>query len=207
MKKNVWYSITLIIIVATSATIGTYAYFTAERTTSASKFVAGTMDLDVSANGNRLEPFVIENIGNSSTISGSKTWTIKNTGSLPGRLLVGLQNLSNLENGCNDQEKKADPTCEEATKKGNLGDVIILKMSVDNEEKVSSSLSASTADKVKTDWENLAPMILQAGEEKQITAYWEADGNSYGNEIQSDSVQFDVNFRLVQVINNSSQTN
>lgn len=207
MKKNVWYSISLIIIVATSATIGTYAYFTAERTTSASKFVAGTMDLDVSSNGNRLEPFVIENIGNSSTISGSKTWTIKNTGSLPGRLLVSLQNLSNLENGCNDQEKKADPTCEDPSKKGNLGDVIVLKMSVDNKEMASSTLSSASSDRLKSEWEGLDPIILQAGEEKQITAYWEADGSSYGNEIQSDSVQFDVNFRLVQTVNNSSQNN
>ena len=202
MNKKIWYSISLIIIVASSASIGTYSYFTADRTTSANKFVAGTLDLNVSANGNKLEPFVVENIGNNPTISGSKVWTVKNTGTLPGRLLINLQNLSNLENGCNDQEKLADPSCEEANKSGNLGKVIILKMSLDGQEKTSSTLDNENFTKTGTDWGKLSPIILQPGEEKEVSAYWAANPGSYGNEIQSDSVQFDISFRLVQSLNN-----
>jgi len=84
MNKKVWYSVLLIAIVAAGAIIGTYAYFTATRTTSVNRFAAGTLDLDVAANGNKLEPFVIENMGDNANISGSKTWTVKNTGSHPG---------------------------------------------------------------------------------------------------------------------------
>ncbi len=204
MNKNVWYSLALIIIVAVGATIGTYSYFTAERTTSANKFVAGTLDLDISANGNRLEPFVVENIGNNPTISGSKTWVVKNTGSLPGRLLVNLQNLSNLENGCNDQEKLADPTCESLGKEGNLGKVVVLKVSLDNQEVSRSTLSSEDFNKIGSAWESLPPVILAPGEERTLSADWLAEGNSYGNEIQSDSVQFDINFRLLQILTSPS---
>jgi len=198
MNKNVLYSVILIAIVAIGASIGTYSYFTANRTTNANKFVAGTLDLDVSANGSVLEPFVVENIGNSPTISGSKTWTVKNTGSLPGRLLIGLQNLSNLENGCNDQEKLADPTCEDLNKEGNLGSAINLKISLDGQEVAGSTLSGQNGAVIGTAWDGLTPVILQPGEERQVAAYWETDGSSYGNEIQGDSVNFDLNFRLVQ---------
>jgi len=200
MNKKIWYSISLIMIVATGASIGTYSYFTADRTTSANKFVVGTMDLDISANGNKLEPFVVENIGSDPNISGTKTWTIKNTGSLPGRLLLSLKNLSNLENGCNDQEKLADPTCDEPNKEGDLGKAVILKMSLDGQEKAESNLATANADKIGTAWANSEAVILQPGEEKQLSADWSADINSYGNEIQSDSVQFDIDFRLIQLV-------
>lgn len=207
MNKKVLYSIAMIAVVAALAAGGTYAYFTATRTTSANRFAAGTLDLDVAANGNKLEPFVIENMGNNANISGTKTWTIKNTGSLPGRLLVRLQNVVNTENGCNDQEKTADPTCEEAGKQGNLGGVITLKVALDGEDKVQSTLATDQQTKIGTDWSALEPIVLQPNEERTITAYWAADENAYGNEIQGDDAQFDVNFRLIQLINGQAPSN
>ncbi len=207
MNKKVWYSIALIAIVAIGAIAGTYAYFTATRTTSANRFAAGTLDLNVASNGNALEPFVIENMGNNANISGTKTWTIKNTGSLPGRLLVRLQNVVNTENGCNDQEKAADPTCEQPGKEGNLGNVVTLKVALDGQDKVASTLATDQQTKIGTDWAALEPIVLQAGEERTITTHWAADENSYGNEVQGDGVQFDMNFRLIQLINGEAPSN
>lgn len=207
MNKKVWYSILLIVIVAGGAIAGTYAYFTATRTTSANRFTAGTLDLDVAANGNQLEPFVIENMGDNANISGSKTWTVKNTGSLPGRLLLRLQNVVNEENGCNDQEKAADPTCEDVGKEGNLGDVVTLKIALDGVDQVSSNLQTAQQAKIGSDWMLLDPIILAPNETREVTAYWSADENSYGNEIQSDDVQFDVNFRLIQQIDGAAPAN
>jgi predicted ribosomally synthesized peptide with SipW-like signal peptide len=207
MNTKVGYSIAAIVVVGSLAAGGTYAYFTATRTTSANRFAAGTLDLDVAANGNKLEPFVIENLGDNANISGTKTWTIKNTGSLPGRLLVRLQNVINTENGCNDQEKAADPTCEAPGKQGDLGNVITLNVALDGTDLVSSTLATNQQSKVGTDWSALPFIILQAGEERTVTAHWAADENSYGNEIQGDDVQFDMNFRLIQQINGAAPEN
>lgn len=207
MNKKIWYSVSLIALVVVLAGAGTYAYFTATRTTSANRFAAGTLDLDVAANGNKLEPFVIENMGDNANISGTKTWTIKNTGSLPGRLLVRLQNVVNTENGCNDQEKVADVTCEELNDEGELGNAVSLKIALDGQDQVESTLATDQMTKIGTDWSALEPIVLKAGEEREITVYWAADEKSYGNEIQSDDVQFDVNFRLIQLINGEAPAN
>lgn len=207
MNKKIWYSVSLIALVIGLAGAGTYAYFTATRTTSANRFTAGTLDLDVAANGNKLEPFIIENMGDNANISGTKTWTIKNTGTLPGRLLLRLQNVINTENGCNDQEKVADPTCEEPGDEGELGNAVLLKVALDGVDQVQSTLATDQMTKVGSDWVALPEIVLQADEERTVTVHWAADENSYGNEIQSDDVQFDVNFRLIQLINGETPSN
>lgn len=206
MNKKVLYSILLISAVACLCIAGTYAYFIATRTTSANKFASGTLDLDVAANGNKLEPFVIENMGANANISGTKTWTVKNTGSLPGRMFVRLQNVANTENGCNDQEKTAEPACE-ANNEGELGGVITLKIALDGTDKASSTLATSQQSNIGAAWSALPEVILQANEQRTITAHWATDENAYGNEIQGDETQFDVNFRLVQLINGQYPNN
>ena len=207
MNKKVWYSIVMIVIVAGLAIAGTYAYFTATRTTSANRFTAGTLDLDVIANGNKLEPFVIENMGDNANISGEKTWTIKNTGTLPGRLLVRLQNVVNTENDCNDQEVAAEPNCGIEGDEGDLGAAITLNIALDGVDQVQSTLATDQEAKIGTDWGVLPEIVLAAGEERAVKAYWAADEASYGNEIQSDDTQFDVNFRLIQLINGEAPAN
>lgn len=201
MNKKVLYSFAMIIIVASLAVSGTYAYFTADRTTSANRFSAGTLDLDISSDDGKLEPFVIDNIGSSATISGEKTWTVKNTGSLPGKLLVRLENVVNNENGCNDQEKKAEPNCGLEGDEGDLGSIITLKIALDGVDMIETNLTNNEDDALDSKWDLLEDVVLEADEEKEITVSWLADESSYGNEIQSDDIQFDVNFRLVQLVN------
>lgn len=197
MNKKLMSSFVLIAIVICAAGAGTYAYFTAKRTTSANKFVTGTLDLDVSSNGSKLEPFVVENIGETGFISGTKTWTVKNTGSLPGRLLIGLQNVVNTDNDCNDQEKNTEPACE-ADDSGELGGVVVLNVSVDGVDIASSSLATANMADLGNKWASAAPIIIPTGGEKTVVAYWSAEEEAYGNEIQSDSITFDLDFRLVQ---------
>lgn len=199
INKKVLLSIGLIAVTLTAAGAATFAYFTATRTTSQNQFVAGTLDLDVSANGNKLEPFVVTNMGTTGVIGGEKTWTVKNTGSLPGRLLVRLQNVVNKDNGCNDQEAAVEPNCT-ADDLGELGGVINLQVGLDGVDKVSSTLATDQQSKVGTDWAALTPIILAAGETRTVTVHWSTGENGYGNEVQSDSVAFDANFRLIQNI-------
>ena len=204
--KKIILSFLIIVVVAGGAIGATYAYFTAQRTTSTNKFTTGTLDLDVASNGVKVEPFVIDNIGENGDISGTKTWTVKNTGSLPGKLLVKLNNVVNKENGCNDPEKEAEPNCAD-DEAGELGNVITAKVAFDGIDKVSSTLATNHQTKIGEDWNALSPIVLQPGESKNITIHWATTENQYGNEIQSDSVQFDVNFRLIQQISGPTPTN
>ena len=205
-KKKIWVSLGLIILVGGGAIAATTAYFTAQRTASTNKFTAGTLDMNVQSNGTVNEPFVIENMGDNANISGTKTWTVKNTGTLPGRLLIRLQNVSNKENGCNDQEEAIEPACAADTE-GELGGVINLNVALDGDDKVSSTLATANQSKIGEDWNALTPIVLAANEERTITAHWVTPETAYGNEIQSDSVDFDMNFRLIQLINGPTPVN
>lgn len=204
-KKNIFISIGIITAVVIGGA-GTFAYLSARRIVQGSKATVGTIDLDVTANGNQLEPFIIENMGENANISGTKTWTIKNTGTLPGRFLFRLQNLSNKDNGCNDQEKDIEPACE-ANDEGELGNLMDLKIAVDGVQKASSTLATANQSAIGQAWNALAPIILAPNETKSITASWAVDESAYGNEIQSDSVGFNADFRLIQLINGPTPSN
>jgi len=205
-KKRLLLSLLVILIVGGGAIAGTFAFFTARRTVSQSKFTAGTLDLDVKSNNVALEPFVIDNIGENGDISGAKTWTVTNTGTLPGRLLVRLQNVENKENGCNDQEKATEPNCE-ADDLGEMGGVITLNVALNGTDVVSSTLATDQQSKIGLDWNALTPVIVQPGESVTVGAHWDTPESAYGNEIQSDSVGFNMDFRLIQQISGPTPTN
>lgn len=208
MKSNKKLLISVLVIAVTTLVAGaaTFAFFSARRTASTNKFAVGTLDLNVNSGGTDNEPFVIENMGENGNLSGSKSWTVKNTGTLPGRLLFRIQNLTNDENGCNDPEIEAEPNCANDNL-GELGALITLHVSLDGTEQVSSTLATDQEAKIGQDWNALTPIILQPGEERTLTLNWALDENAYGNEIQSDSVSFDANFRLIQQIAGPSPTN
>lgn len=199
-NKKLVLSILLVLLAVGGAMAGTFAFFTAQRTTTANRFAAGTLDLNVASNNVVNEPFVIENLGATGDISGTKTWTVRNTGTLPGRFLLRLQNVNNQENDCNDQEEAAEPTCDADTM-GELGGVVNLKVKLDGVDVVDSFLTNAKQSELGQDWKALTPVVLQANEERTVTAYWDVDEDEYGNEIQSDSVDFNMNFRLIQLVN------
>lgn len=207
-KKNVWISLMLITLIGGGAAVGTFAYFTAQRTAAVNKFQVGTLDMSVTGNNSVAnEPFVVENIGENGNISGTKTWTVKNIGSLPGRLQVRLNNVVNEENGCNDQEKVVEPNCDDPAKEGDLGPVINAIVALDGVDKVSSTLATNQQSKIGDDWNALDPVIIPAGGQKTVTIHWATPETAYGNEIQSDSVKFDTGFRLIQLINGPTPAN
>ena len=143
------------------------------------------------------QPFVLENLGDDANISGTKTYTIKNTGTLPGRLMLRLQNVANLENGCNDPETADEPNCANDTE-GELGALINLQIARDGTNVVNSTLATANVGKVGNDWAGLTPIILQPDETTDVTLSWNLGRDEYGNNVQSDSVGFDANFRLIQ---------
>ena len=205
-KKRVFLGILLIALVSVALWRGTLAFLSARRTTASNRFSMGTLDLNVTTNGSVAEPFVIDNLGENGNISGSKAWKVKNTGTLPGKLLVRLQNVVNKDNGCNDPERETETACD-SDDDGELGAKVLLKVTLDGTELVSSTLATANEAKVGTDWNALSQIVLQPGEERTLGMNWAADENSYGNEVQSDSVTFDTNIRLIQNIAGPTPTN
>ncbi|MFH2019300.1 MAG: hypothetical protein ABII80_01670, partial [bacterium] len=178
-NKKLFVSILAMTGVAIGAGIGTAAFLSARRTTSVNRFEAGTLDLDVVSNGEAVAPFVIENLGETGDISGEKTWTITNTGTLPGRLLVRIKNLVNQENGCNDQEAEAEPACTADTV-GELGSKITLKLNLDGSDQtalngtdvVSSFLADADVGNIGSAWKALPTITLQPNDVVTVQAHW-----------------------------------
>ena len=207
--KKPWVSIVLILLAVVGGIAGTFAYFTATRTAQTNQFTSGTLNLSVTGGNNVAnEPFVIENMGANANISGTKTWTITNTGTLAGRLLFRITNLTNLENGCNDQEKGIEPNCDQNTA-GELGGVITLKVDLGNQtDVVQSTLATANMLTIGDNWnDTVTPVIMQPNETRTITAHWAKTESQYGNEIQSDSLSFDSVFQLIQIINGPTPAN
>lgn len=203
MNKKVLFSISLIAIVAVGAAAGTFAFFTATRTIQEAGFITGTLDLDVRSGEVPLESFLLENLGGDYTMSGSKEWVVRNTGTIPGRLFVRLENIQNINNGCNDPKMIARGSetieaCEEEL--GMLGQYITLVLELDGEEMARSTLATADIDSIRDQWQALIPVIFQSEEERVLRASWSADPTEYGNEIQSDEVRFDIRFNFTQLL-------
>ncbi len=140
----------------------------------------------------------LDNLGVNGNFSGRKTWLVRNNQNQSGRLLLGLSDLINLENGCNDQEKSVDKNCQKLKDKGELGGKIKLVIALDGIDKVSSYLLENQQNKISKDWNKLPAVVIRPHQSRLVTAYWSVGENDYGNEIQGDSVEFNLNFRMVK---------
>jgi hypothetical protein len=207
-NKKILISVLLIALVGIGSYSAISAFFSARQTVTDSTFTVGTLDMSVTGDNNVAnEPFVVSNIGASGGISGGKTWTIRNTGSLPGRLFFRLQNVVNAENGCNVPEQQTEPACA-ADNLGEMGAVLQTVISLDGNPVITGkTLSTADAATYGPAWSALDNVIIDAGASKTVRLAWSADENAYGNEIQSDSVGFNADFRLVQLITGPTPTN
>ena len=200
MKKKILISLIVIAGVGTAGFAATRAFFNARVQSTDSTFTVGTLDLSVNDAQEAVDNFVVSGIGASGDISGGKTWTVKNIGSLPGKLYFSLANLANQENGCNRAEKATETACE-SDEIGELGGVVAVNVAVDGTTMVQSNLADASQDGYATQWNAQPEVIIPAGGSVDVTMNWNAGQNDYGNEIQSDSLTFDTVFDLVQLVN------
>ena len=141
------------------------------------------------------------NIGADGTVSGGKTWTINNTGSLPGELAFKVVDLRNYDNGCNEPERLVDTTCDTpGLGQGELGNAISTVVKVGDTTVVNSNLATANQATYQTQWDAAQKVVIPAGGSTTVTMDWATDPASYGNEVQSDSLDFDIQFDLTQVI-------
>lgn len=210
MKRKILLSAFLIALVGGGGYAASQALFTDTETGTDSSFTVGTLDMDIDGNNGdptAFDNFEVTNIGADGTVSGGKTWTINNTGSLPGNLSFSLADLTNTENGCNEPEALADASCG-PTDPGELGDAMSVTVELDPDgtgpqaatSVVTSNLATANQSEYATQWAaNAGTVEIPAGGSVTVTMNWATDPASYGNEIQSDSLGFDVSFVLEQV--------
>jgi predicted ribosomally synthesized peptide with SipW-like signal peptide len=198
MKSKIYVSLVIIALVGGLGYAATQAFFTARETSTDSKFTVGTLDLSVNDQKDVVDPFIVSGIGASGNISGGKEWTVKNIGTLPGRLFFSLENLKNQENDCNKPEKQTEAECE-ANEDGELGSVITAKVSVDGTEYVSSTLETANQAVFGDTWKTKPNVVIPAGGQATIRMEWNTPQEAYDNRIQSDSLSFDAHFDLEQL--------
>ncbi len=208
MNKKLIYSLTLVIIIIVAATLGTLAFFTATQTIEQSTFVAGTLDLDVKSGSIKNDSINVLNIGDLGLINGDKSWELVNTGNLIGRLYIDLENVKNINRGCNGPKMIARgyndtddileiEKCNEEP--GRLGEYIVLTFYINDEELITTNLTSDQKDLFKEDWQKIDPIILLPNEKMIFTINWSAE--SINNEVQNDELRFDIKFHLTQDLN------
>jgi hypothetical protein len=198
--KKILFSLVIIGVISSVSFFVTRAYFSDKKTALGNTFSVGTLNLQVGdSNNSNAEPFSIAAVGTGET-GGTKVWNVKNTGSLPGQFSAVFDNLINYENGCNDAEKTIDTTCDNPGKHfGELGKYIKATFYLNDVKKVETILTEDAAVNITNLWTSLnPPLVLEPGEEQQLRMDWQLDPN-YNNEIQSDSLTFDINFNLKQI--------
>ncbi len=191
----------------------TAALFTDTETNTANVFTAGTLNMTVGgADGTAFDSFSISNIGANGTVSGGKEWTITNTGSVPGNLAFKLNDLINYENGCNEPEALVDTTCADpGAGEGELGGAISVTVDLDTNGDgvydqtgvVTSDLATANQGQYASQWNtnagNAGTVTIAPGASVKVKMNWSTDPASYGNDIQSDSVTFGIQYDLTQV--------
>ena len=206
MNKKVLMGLGALIVVG-AGTAASFALFSDVETSGSNTFTAGTLDMSVGgANGTAFESFSIENIGADGVVSGGKTWTITNSGSVPGNLTFQMNELVNNDNGCNEPEAIVDTTCDNpGPGQGELGaattTTIFLDTGAGDVQVVSSNLATASQALYASQWvTNAGTVTIPAGGSVDVTMNWATDPNTYGNEIQSDGLTFQLQFDLVQVL-------
>jgi len=211
---------------------GVFAYFTDTETSTGNTFGAGTLDLLVTTDGVIGSPF-----GPSATMSetpggngvngrvvfsnlspgdnGFVYWTIKNIGSIPGSLDIGLTRVSDDDNGINGPEDWADGILDslDGTPGGDLGKYIRVQMRADlnNDGTYETTLQNGSGEGeiananypigVMRDWNN--NHVLAPGETVRVFFEFRLNTDIGGagindNIIQTDSFVLDATFELLQ---------
>jgi hypothetical protein len=211
-KISILKSLFLLALVGVVGFMATQALFIDRETSQDSSFVVGTLDMTVTGPGSQqAESIQVTGLGSQNIVSGGKTWTIHNIGSLPGTFSFALENLQNIENGCNEPEALEDTTCASPGEgQGELGAQIAttIRLQPDGEAArvvFSSDLSTAQVAQYAILWQqNAGEVIIPAGKTIQITMEWSTENNQLSNVVQSDKVLFDILFNLNQVIPGST---
>lgn len=193
----VFVSLVVIGLAAAVAGAGTMALFSDTEQSTDNTLQAGTLDLAIDGqNGEATTHFDVSNVAPGD--SGNSAVNISNEGSLDGSVDVNLGAASNEENGMNEPEQAADSDSD-----GELGDNANVSVYIDANQ--DGEFNTSDGDVWVTDGtindvtgeDYDVNATLASGDEVDLVIDWEVPASA-GNEVQSDSVAFDVTVELNQ---------
>ena len=192
--KKILFSLMAILLAVGLVGAGAFAYFSDIETSEGNTFTAGTLDLTVGGQNPCTEHITISNIA-PERFYASRVYKVKNIGTLDGALSIGISEIINNDNGLTEPESEVDSTGGDG--EGELGRNLCFKMMRVNPDAIIFYW------KRLNDWGGITqttaggnPMILHAGEEWDIKLEFKLSAG--GNELQSDSVEFDIIFHLDQ---------
>ena len=205
LNKKMLLSLLVIGVVSVSAGAGTWAYFTDTETSEDNTFTAGTLDLLV----NGINPGETNYAFDESDLypgwEDTYAVTFTNDGSInAAELLMDITNTMNFENGFEDPEVddgegddgvSGDPTYGVV---GDLGENMNLK--IEEYDSTGTTLIGTPYDLPLNNFVTLNLGALDAGETRYFLLTGSIDGVTVGNEIQGDSIVFDFEFALNQVV-------
>jgi predicted ribosomally synthesized peptide with SipW-like signal peptide len=108
INKKVLASVFIISMLAFAMGYGTMSYFNDTETSTGNKFTAGTLDLKVDGQDNPNVVNIILSNMKPGDEYGYYKWVLKNTGTLPGKLSVTFNIISDAENGETEPEAAAE---------------------------------------------------------------------------------------------------
>ena len=218
--KRIIFSLMTLVAVLSVAGVGSMAYFSDTETSSGNSFTAGTLDLKIGdgSDGWLDDPvpavisaaYLDSGIGLINNLKpgdeGTITVPIKNDGSVDGIASLQLTNLTDYENGVNEPECLAEggtwngqTGCTGCTTgcgdpgedEGELSEFLDVVIKYGGEVKDSGTLFELEG--------KVIPLgNLLAGEEKDVVMVFSLDYDEVDNIVQSDSVDFDIIFDLIQ---------
>jgi hypothetical protein len=215
MKKKAIVIAALVLGITGGGVYLSTALFSDTENSANNTFAVGTLDLEVgTANGTAFESINVANVGADGTVSGTKSWVITNSGTVPGNLTFQVNDIQNFENGCNEPELKKEiadygagqQTCgNPGLGEGEFGAALAVKVFLDQGEGFSQVVSSTMANanqaEYATQWNtNAGTVTIPGGESVTVKMDWATDPSAYGNEIQSDSLAFGLQYDLLQVV-------
>jgi len=205
-KTETLFSVLLIFAMLSVATLGSLSYFSDSETSQGNIFAAGSLDLKIDGKDNPdVANFALNNLkpgdatagGGYGIIPGSLVWKAKNVGTLAGKLTIYVTNVVNYENGQTEPEAHADLTTGDL--QGELGDYIRLQCFYN---KAWCNEIGSITGIGSGKWEIVKDKPLNGGQEVELVINWWFNDPSLSGKsseiVQTDSVVFDVVFRLEQ---------
>ena len=190
--------ISLVSIILASSYTG--AFFSDTETSAGNTFSAGTLNLQV-GNTDPVTWNLDENVMPGD--SDGETVDVENTGTLDGFLHINFTNLLNNDVTCTEPELLEESDCN-SDNIGELAENLFITVYFDNDNSTDFSNGDTLIYRGMVN--NTTTSILQAklvdsellaGNKENFRIDWEIDG-VVENEVQSDSVQFDIPFELTQ---------
>lgn len=199
--KRILLSLAMIALVSSTAVGATKAYFSDSETSSGNTLAAGTISLTVNQAQGSSVP-VLVNASNlvPGAYTGVGVVNLKNIGSLPGKLSAKISNIHNLENGVTAPEITAGESPDNTV--GDLGPKLsfIVKQNYNPWDHFLYMTGLADGATLTTLHMSAGDLVLAPGEERQFQLNVQWPVTATDDMAQGDSVNFDLTFRLDQVL-------